>query len=167
LRAQRPLAWADGQVSAHRTAGPLLVPIWRGDFLTASPTRGAEARQGQPYARPGSLEAVEPSRCGFAPGDRGRDGFDESQGCYSIVAREGRVQLMFHPPLGSVEEPVLMIRGNWRGPVLVNVAGRAVRRMVRLEDGAWLAILPGWYDQAVPVEISGRLGQQGGNVTSP
>jgi hypothetical protein len=157
LRSARPVAWADGEVSAGRMVNPFLGPIWRCDYASV-PGGGGRPSQTSEYLSPGRLAPAEGSRVGFASGDRNRDGFDESQGCYSIAPRTGTARLTFHPGAEGMVDPVLMVRGDWRGPVSVNLAGRAVRQMIRLEDGDLLMILPGRYDQPVPLEIIGRLG---------
>lgn len=97
-----------------------------------------------------------------AIGGIGRDGFDESEGCYVVTAsRTGSVancRFELLPPTDGVLDPVFRVRGGFRAddPPAVNSEGLSVRRLGVADDGSLLFVLPGRYDRPATVEVAGK-----------
>ncbi len=97
-----------------------------------------------------------------AIGGIGRDGFDESEGCYVVTAsRTGSVancRFELVPPSEGLLDPVFRVRGGFRtdDPPAVNSEGLSIRRLGVADDGSLLFVLPGRYDHPATVEVAGE-----------
>jgi hypothetical protein len=156
LRTPRPAAWAGANVRDRMTARPFGGPVGRWSFLAFPAGAPAEADSAfDDYLRPARIvpELADPDA--FAEGDRDKDGFDESQGCYFLRARGGHCRFTLMPPPGGLVNPAFRIAGDWVGPVSVSSEGLAVRDVARSADGGVLFVLPGAVTQPTAVEVTG------------
>ncbi len=146
------VAWMGDKVAKERSLGDFSqgVAVW--NYLAASGADAAKAQRA--YLDPGkvaaSLGQVEPSL-----GDSDKDGFDESQGCYSLAARNGQCRFTFAPGAGGAANPVFRVKGQWQAPPSVNVEGLAVTEVATLEDGSVLFCLKGVFTRPTAVEVCG------------
>ncbi len=147
--------WSSGQFARSRLTDSLEGPIGRWNHLWAPP--GADRdRMLRNYVNPGRIVptiAVE----AFAPGDVGRDGFDESRGCFHLRARAGHCRFRIIPPPGGLLRPIFRVTGGWKGRVSVNSEALTIRNVVRLADGSVLFQLPGLLLRPTAVEVSGKV----------
>ena len=111
----------------------------------------------QAYRRPGRIELRIGQRepC---DGDSDGDGFDESQGCWSLRARAGHCRFRLAPDGADLIDPVIRVHGDWTGPVSASCEGLPLRETVRLSDGSVLLVLPGAHAEPRWVEITGPAG---------
>lgn len=106
------------------------------------------------YVNPGTL-AIAVGQAAYAPGDKDRDGFDESQGCYFLEARAGQCRFTLTPPPAGVVNPVFRVQGRWSGEVHVNSQGLPLRPVVKLPDGGIIFSLQGKITQPAIIEVAG------------
>ena len=149
-------AWAGAGVSKDRTLADLAGPVGRWSYLVAPPKLRAETLESN-YIRPGTIRTAIAAADFFAPGDADRDGFDETQGCYSLKARAGHCRFTILPPEGGLIDPVVRVAGQWKGAVSVNSEGLAIRDVVRLDDGSVLFVVPGFLKRPTAVEVVGDI----------
>jgi hypothetical protein len=93
------------------------------------------------------------------PGDANNDGYAETMGTYELLATGGRLEFAIAPREGDgLTRPVVEIAGLPAGNLLVNMEGRLVQDVVRLEDGHVLIALPGMIrsKMTVSVRVGGR-----------
>ena len=89
-------------------------------------------------------------------GHPARDGFDERQGCYVLVARRGNCRFTVVPGAAACVDPVFRVVGPWNGAARVSSEGLAIREVVKLPDGSALFCLPGRIDRPTAVEVVGE-----------
>jgi hypothetical protein len=128
--------------------------VKRWDYLTASPDPQRDRMQ-RNFLHPGKLVCTLGEQGAFAPGDADRDGFDESEGCYFLLAREGHCRFTVVPPEGGLVDPVFRVAGDWRQMPTVSCEGLAIRDAVRLADGSVLVVLRGLITRPTAVEVEG------------
>ena len=93
----------------------------------------------------------------YAPGDVGRDGFDESQGCYFVQATEaGHCRFTITPPPGGLSRAVFCIVGPWKGKVHASAAGLAIRDIPRAAEGIFIFAIPQPIKHPTAVEVVGE-----------
>lgn len=107
------------------------------------------------YVNPGTITIAVGQGGAYAPGDKDKDGFDESQGCYFLVAKAGQCRFTLTPPPQGVVNPVFRLQGQWSGDVNVNSQGLPLRPVVKLADGGVIFSLPGKVTQPTTVEATG------------
>jgi len=93
------------------------------------------------------------------PGDANNDGYAENVGAYELIVSGGRVEFSIEPKENDgLMRPIVEIAGLPAGNLLVNMEGRLVEDMVRLENGHVLIALPGVIrgKTAVSVRVGGR-----------
>ena len=88
------------------------------------------------------------------PGDANNDGYDESRGSYHILATGPRLELKLVPQSTALARPVLEIIGMPAGEAIVNVEGRLVEDVTRLEDGTLLVQIPTQIDRPTSVSVN-------------
>jgi hypothetical protein len=120
--------------------------------MTGPDSPEAEALQ-KAYARPGRLRVLMGRGDWHSPGDRDKDGFDESQGCYRLRARNGYCRFRLEPEVPLVN-PVFLVEGASPGAVSIHADGLAIRDASRTPRGGLLFRLAGLYERTVSVEIS-------------
>jgi hypothetical protein len=125
-------------------------------LLSAVVGKAAPETTAQSYLRPGQLRKELAEEEVYAPGDAQKDGFDESQGCYFLAARQNRCRFTLAPPEGGVVDPVFRVAGEFQAGASASSEGLAVRDVVSLEDGSVLLILPGRVVRATTVEVVGK-----------
>ncbi len=115
------------------------------------------------FVRPGRLE-VRIGQRDDAAGDADGDGFDQSSGCYRLLAKAGHCRFKLIPPDGGLADAVIHVAGFPSGQaerrdstVSVNSEGLALRETTRLEDGSVLFVLPGLVDKPRWVEVAGAV----------
>jgi hypothetical protein len=126
---------------------------WR--FMIAPETKKKKIFEAN-FANPGRIK-VSVGRLDETQADA--DGFDRSQGCYRIVARNGHCRFQLIPLAGGVTDAVIRISGLGdpkKSTVSANSEGLALRNLVRLPDGSVLFILPGMTDRPRWVEVTQR-----------
>jgi len=153
----RLAAWSPGVVSGDWVVRDFSGPVGQWSYLLA-PKSLREKSLLNSYSRCGTLTATMAAEGIFAEGDRDRDGFDESQGCYFLQARTGHCRFRILPPKTGLLDAIFRIGGPWESPVSVNSQGMAIRNVVHLADGSVLFVIPGWIRHAVDVEVTGRIG---------
>jgi hypothetical protein len=144
-------AWASGVVSEDLVVRDFLGPIGRWSFLRVPESRDEDDLLRENYMRPGRLEVA----VGTIPrtaGDARRDGFDESQGCWRVRARDGRCRFTLIPPPQGLLDPVIRVGGDGSGAVSISSQGLAIRDAVR-ESDAVLFRLPGKVSAPRQVEV--------------
>ena len=92
----------------------------------------------------------------FAQGDRDRDGYDESQGCYCIAGMNGHCRFRFTPPKEGMPPPAVRIIGPWTDGAIVNVEGFLVSPVVLLPDHSVIFCMPNTISRPTIVEVSGK-----------
>ncbi len=91
------------------------------------------------------------------PGDTNNDGYDETMGCYGIIATGQRLDVLLTPDGGAVMSPVLEISGMpASGRIMATVDGRLADRICRTSTGRILVELPGSIDRPCHVDVSVR-----------
>lgn len=129
-------------------------PSARWSWLEAAPG-GDGGLQRDSYL---SKQVIQPSSApadSYAPGDVDRDGFDESQGCFAIFAQSDRCGFIVKPAGGPLVSPVFRVIGRWSQKPVVTVAGMRIRRVLLLDDGSVLFVVPGLVKHAAVVEVAG------------
>ena len=154
LRLPERAAWPDGKLAESRVLD-FAGPVGRWQYLAAPSGSGGETVSSN-YWRPGRLTRQIAAAGVFGPGDIGRDGFDESQGCFFLGARAGHCRFALEPPAEGVWRPIFVVAGRWEGKVYVGSEGLAIRDVVRRADGSIMFVLPGLIDRPTAVEITGR-----------
>lgn len=107
------------------------------------------------YVKPPML-TLKMGRGDPAGGDSDGDGFDESQGCYSVRAMAGHCRFTLACPVGPTDVYV-RITGQWIGPVSASCQGLALRDTVRLNDKCLLVRVPAVDSRPVTVEVTGPV----------
>ncbi len=156
LKLPAPAAWTTGKVAGELLVGRFAGPVGRWGFLyaPAGPKRDALHRG---YITPGRISRTMADKA-YAPGDGGRDGFDESQGCYFVKAtKSGHCRFTIVPPASGLVDPVFRVAGPWKGKVRVSAAGLGVQDVTLAADGSALFILPGKIRSPLAVEVAGKI----------
>jgi len=154
-------SWAGGQRSAKLHVGDFAGPVGRWRFLLPPPGRTGETMADN-YLRPGRVVRRIAAADVFAPGDADRDGYDESQGCFFLKARNGHCRFTYVPPERGAWDPVFLVAERWLPGVHVSSAGRALRHVVRRDDGSVLVMLPGLVREESLVEMTGGVSYRPG-----
>ena len=157
LGLNRPAAWAQAKVSQEFLVTDFQGPIGRWSFLQAGGEADAKTFFDN-YLHPEKIDLFMGVKGSFAPGDRDRDGFDEAEGCYYLLAKNGHCRFTVLPGQQGLFRPVFKIAGEWTGPVDVSVEGQAVRPVAR-QGGAVLFCLPGKIDRPAVVEVTGKVAE--------
>ena len=151
----RPASGSGGGLSDHHLLRDFAGTIGRWHYLV--PPGGPRGKTvAENYLRPGRLGRLIAAGGHFGSGDSGRDGFDESQGCFVLGARAGHCRFTFHPPPEGSWAPAFLISGRWAGTPHVTSEGMAIRRVVQRADGSILFALPGCVRRPTAVEVTGR-----------
>lgn len=152
---RRQATWSDGLISRTRRETDFVGPVTHWSYLL--PPAGPDVPPLQDnYTCPARIDTTLGLADCFAPGDLGRDGFDESQGCYFLASRNGLCRFTVHPAVGSLLRPVFRIMGPFDGPVSVNSRGLAIRDVVRLSGGSILFVFPEDVTSPTAVEVTSR-----------
>jgi hypothetical protein len=146
------VAWARGSVRKKLLVERFMGPVGRWSYLLV-PQGPNQNTIYSNYLRPGRIR-VDIGGKVASVGDMDRDGFDESQGCYSLQAHSGNCRFTVIAPPGGLLNPVFRVAGPWGGPVHVNSEGRAIRNITRLSDGSVLFCLAGLLERPTAVEIT-------------
>ncbi len=128
--------------------------VKRWDYLTVAPDGRRELMQ-RNFLHPGKLIRTLGTQGAFAPGDVDRDGFDESEGCYFLLASRGHCRFTIVPPEGGLLDPAFRVGGDWPRVPTVSCEGLAIRDAVRLADGSVLLVLHGLIAKPTAVEVEG------------
>jgi len=160
LAAPSPVAWAGAGVRDQVTVRPFADPVARWSYLSVS--GGATGSAADDYLQPARILPELAGTAAPAEGDRDKDGFDESQGCYFLRARSGHCRFTVVPPEGGSVNPVFRVKGGWVGPVSVNREGLAVRDVARTQDGDVLFMLRGRLARPTAVEVTGPVSRLAG-----
>jgi hypothetical protein len=153
-----PLAgsvWAGTGAVGELAVRDFIGTVGRWDYLTVVGQAAPETMR-QSYLKPGKLRKELAEEEAYAPGDAQKDGFDESQGCYFLAARQNRCRFTLVPPEGGVVDPVFRVAGKFQAGASASSEGLAVRDVVSLEDGSVLLILPGRVVRTTTVEVVGK-----------
>ena len=156
ITAPQPAAWSDGTRGPVAEVTRLAGDVARFSFLI-TPAGVQKRRWESDYLQPARLR-VDVGEVDVVPGDAGGDGFDESQGCYRLRARAGRCRFAVVPWRRAVAGAVVRIAGPWGPAVTADSEGLALRRLVRLEDGSVLLVVPGPIRRTRWVEVTGPVG---------
>ena len=156
ITAPQPAAWSDGTRGPVAEVTRLAGDVARFSFLI-TPAGVQKRRWESDYLQPARLR-VDVGEMDVVPGDAGGDGFDESQGCYRLRARAGRCRFAVVPWRRAVAGAVVRIAGPWGPAVTADSEGLALRRLVRLEDGSVLLVVPGPIRRTRWVEVTGPVG---------
>ncbi len=148
-------AWADGEVTDIRLIQPFQGPAGKWSYLLVGDGPDAGSARDS-YLNPGRVE-LHVGQVDVAPGDRNRDGFDESTGAHCFRASAGNCRFTLIPPPEGLLRPVFRISGRWQGAVYINYAGRPIHLWARLKDGDILFMLPGEVRQPALVEVWGEV----------
>jgi hypothetical protein len=146
------VAWARGSVGKKLLVERFMGPVGRWSYLLV-PQGPNQNTMFANYLRPGRI-LVDIGETAASVGDMDRDGFDESQGCYSLQARSGNCRFTVIAPPGGLLNPVFRIAGPWGDLVHVNREGRAIRDTTRLSDGSVLFCLAGLLERPTAVEVT-------------
>jgi hypothetical protein len=116
------------------------------------PDAAAQARQ---HAQPAEVTIPEPMGRSnrSTAGDADNDGYNESRGCYPIVARGDRIEITLSPRTPALSRPVLEIAGLAPGNLRVTMEGRLIAGAVRLPGGEVLIELPGAITRPVLINV--------------
>jgi hypothetical protein len=146
-------AWAGSAVAEDLFVPDFVGPYARWSYLCAA--KGwADRLVKRNYLRIGRLRLTLGS-LGAGEGAAGKDGFDESQGCYFLNAKAGHCRFTIVPPPEGLLNPVFRVAGAWKGAVNVSSEGLAVRDVARLDDGSALFVLRGLIKRPTAVEVVG------------
>lgn len=127
--------------------------VKRWNYLTAWPDTHRQQAQ-QNFLQPGKV-VLTLGVDELAPGDIDRNGFDESQGCYYLKARNGHCRFRIEPPAGGLVRPVFRVQGGWDRLPGISCEGLAIRRSALLQDGSVLFMLDGLIQKPTFVEVAG------------
>ena len=150
-----PAAWAGGRVADHYVLTDFAGEVGRWQYLVA-PSGPMGKTISQNYLRPGRLRPGIVAGGLFASGDAGRDGFDESEGCFFLGAKAGHCRFTVVPPPEGLWNPVFLVSGRWSGRIDVCSEGLAIRSAVRRADGSVVFVLPGLVRRPTAVEVAGK-----------
>jgi hypothetical protein len=134
--------------------------ILDGQMRPVSVTPDVAASLAQQHANPGTISIAE--EMGRVErnhaGDANNDGYAERVGAYELVANGARLEFSIAPREGEgLMRPVVEIAGMPAGNALVNMEGRVVEDVMRLEDGRLLIELPGVIQAKITVSV--RVGK--------
>lgn len=125
-----------------------------GEYRPLSPAM-AEPQFAQQHRTPAKIDV--PEDLGRVdrnrPGDANNDGYDESRGSYHVQAIGPRLELKLSPQGVPVERSVLEIIGMPEGQAIVNIEGRLVEHVTRLEDGTLLVQIPAQIDRPTSISV--------------
>jgi hypothetical protein len=138
-----------------RTTGSLALsgPIFRCAFQMTGPGSAGPADAQRAYLQPAEVRVALGQEDWYAPGDRNRDRFDESQGCYHLRARNGYCRFRLDPPV-PVAEPVIVVEDMPEGPLSIHADGLAIRDYWKSPRGQLIFRLPETFRTSTAVEIS-------------
>ncbi|MCY2930075.1 MAG: hypothetical protein NTV86_11390 [Planctomycetota bacterium] len=157
LRSPGPAAWAGLDQREELLLSPFRGPVGLWQYLLPAAVARGEVL-GANYLRPAPVEIALGRKDLFAPGDAGRDGFDESQGCYFLAAAPGgNCRFTVTPGREGLLNPAFRVAGPWRGDVSVQTAGRVVRNVGLADDASAVFLLPGLFTEPFPIEVTGEL----------
>ena len=154
IRLPAPAAWHGGAVADTLEQRDFAGTAGRWSYLLAPPGDDQGLHQ-HSFHHPARLD-VKLGGLIEQAGHPARDGFDERQGCYVLVARRGNCRFTVVPGAAGPINPVFRVVGPWDGPVRVSSEGLAVREVVKLPDGSALFRLPGKIDRPTAVEVVGE-----------
>lgn len=147
-------AFSDGSVGRRFVTRDFPGPVGRWSWIFAPDGDHRKLIQYN-YIKPGRLVKTLAADAPQAGGDRDKDGFDESQGCYFLSAKTGHCRFTIVPPAEGLIDPVFRVAGKWRGAVSVSSEGLPVRNVVRLSDGSVIFALEGSVNRPTHVEVTG------------
>lgn len=150
-----PAVWSGGRESDHFILSEFVGEVgrWRRLIPPNGPARDLIVRN---CRQPGRVEPTLAAPGAFAPGDPGRDGFDESTGCFYLAAKAGHCRFTVVPPPGGLWNPVFLVSGGWDGVPSASSEGLPIRTAVRRADGSMLFLLPGRLSRPTSIEVTGR-----------
>ncbi|HWP40375.1 MAG TPA: hypothetical protein VNL70_05570 [Tepidisphaeraceae bacterium] len=129
--------------------------FWDGEFRPLSSEFRADANWAQQHLSPALIE-IDPSMGRIdrrSPGDANNDGYNESRGCYRLIAAGPRLECTLIPRSVPLIRPLLEIADLPPGQVLVSMEGRLVEQAIRLPDGTLLVELPGRIDRPTLLSV--------------
>ena len=148
--------FSDGSAGTVKQIKSLTTPVGRWNFLIPPPDKKANLHKDN-FVHPAKIN-VQIGQVKVSSGDIDGDGFDQTQGCYNILAEKGRCRFILKPT-GELLNPVIRIFGMKLSTnskacrrVSVNCEGRALRGIVSLPDGSILFMLPGVVNHPIWVE---------------
>ncbi len=147
-----PVAWSTGAIGNDLMIRQFTGPVGQWSYLAAAENLQRKTLH-RNYIRTGRLVVLAGEPEATAAGDIGRDGFDESQGCYFLKAVNGRCRFRIDPPDEGLLNPVFRVAGPWRGKVYASGEGLAIRQIVRSADDSVLFIAPGWIRRSLVIEV--------------
>ncbi|WP_428940216.1 hypothetical protein [Fontivita pretiosa] len=131
--------------------------FWDGEFRPLCSEFHADPNWAQQHLSPALIE-IDPAMGRIdrrSPGDANNDGYNESRGCYRLIASGARLECTLVPRSAPLMRPMLEVAGLPPGQVLVSMEGRLVEQTIRLPDGTLLVELPGRIDR--PTLLSLRV----------
>jgi hypothetical protein len=115
--------------------------------VQASPHAGAA----EAYLKPAPLGAMTGVAVAHSAGDADGDGFDESQGCYSLQSQAMRCRFAV-PAAAARKAAAFRVGGEWIEPT-AGAMGLPLRDIQALPDGGVLLVLPQDFGKPVNVEL--------------
>jgi len=123
--------------------------FWDGEFRPLCPEFQADPNWTQQHLSPALIE-IDPAMGRIdrrSLGDANNDGYNESRGCYRLIAAGPRLECTLIPRSVPLMRAVLEVANLPPGQVLVSLEGRLVEQAIRLPDGTLLVELPGRIDR--------------------
>ena len=151
----REAAWSDGSVGRLRGEGSFPASVGRWSWLT-TPEAARMRGYGANFAKPGEIE-IRMGKQQAGDGDVAGDGFDESQGCYYLSAKEGHCRFVLRPPAEGLSDAVIRVGGPWGGRVSASSEGQSLRPLAMTPDGSAVFVVPGRVSRPVWVEVTAEV----------
>jgi len=153
IAAPGPVAWSSGRSATVMDVRPFPGSVGRWSFLMAPPSK-RKALYGLNYRQPAGFEIRMGSK-EAADGDVDADGFDESQGCYHLRAKDGHCRFLLRPGGDGLADAAIRVSGSWRGPVAANSEGLPLRELGVVPGRAVVLRVPGVLTRPTWVEVTG------------
>ncbi|KPK84708.1 MAG: hypothetical protein AMJ81_04950 [Phycisphaerae bacterium SM23_33] len=155
VKAPAAAAWSGGGRGAVLEVERFGGSVGRWSFLTAPQGQHRSLYEAN-YVKPAGVE-IRMGRQEACDGDVDADGFDESQGCYHLQAKDGHCRFLLKPGAEGLADAVIRVRGGWKGGVTASSEGLALRDLIRVPDGTVLFLVPGVSTRPRWVEVTGPV----------